>query len=97
MPMVRAAIWLIAFSPIIVALIFGWSGGEDAAGLYTALAIVQGPLLIIAAIFEFWLLQKRGVSVSKGSPIGNKLAQILGIVFLILLIRGVYKIATNNP
>lgn len=94
--MIRAAIWLIAISPIIVALILGWGGGKDIAGLYTALAVVQGTLLIVAAIFEFRLLQKRGVSVSKGSAMGNKLAQISGIIFLILLIRGLYKFVLNN-
>jgi hypothetical protein len=94
--MARTAIWIIAFSPIIAMFVIGSGNGEQSAGLSTALAIAQGPLFLFAAILEYWFLKRRGVSATKGSTVGNRIAQILGLIFVALLIWGVFKIVINN-
>jgi hypothetical protein len=89
----RAIIWIGAFVPTIV--FFFIDHGESSAGLATALAIVQGPVLIGAALLEASVLRIRGKPVASGSRVGNKMAIILGFVLSAVVILEIYAVAAR--
>jgi hypothetical protein len=91
--MLRALIWIGAFVPTIIFLFI--DHGESSAGLATALAIVQGPVLIGAALLEALLLRIRGKRIASGSRVGNRTATVLGFVLLAVALWEVYAVATR--
>lgn len=93
--MIRAIIWVGAFLPTIIALLF--CHNESSAGLATALAILQGPVLIVAALIELFVLKKRGQPVvSRGSITGKKMAGVLAIILVVCVLFRIYA-ATTRP
>ena len=91
--MIRAIIWLVAFIPTIAFLLIRSQDTEG--GATTALAIIQGPFLLVAAGVEYFVFWKRGqlAAVAKGSPTGNVIARVLGGILFALLLLAIYQIA----
>jgi hypothetical protein len=89
--MLRAIIWIGAFVPTIIFLLIDHA--ESPAGLATALAIVQGPVLIGAALLESFVLRMRRKPIVSGSRVGNKIAPVLGFVLLAVVLWEIYEVA----
>lgn len=92
--MARAILWVLAFSPILAMLFV--PSGERWAGLATALGIIQGPILIVAALCEFFLLKRRGARSATASKAGNSIAIILAIIIFLAIVLALIQIVAAN-
>lgn len=90
----RTIVWLLAFSPTLAVLLV--PSGERWVGLATALGILQGPVLIGAALSEAFFLKRKGMNPIAASKSGNALAAVLGIVLLVGLLWLLIQIAAAN-
>lgn len=92
--MARAILWALAFSPILAMLFV--PSGERWAGLATTLGIIQGPVLIVAALCEFFLLKRRGAHSETVSKAGNFIAIILAVIIFTAIVLALIQIVAAN-
>lgn len=92
--MARPILWCLAFSPILAMLFVPSS--ERWAGLATALGVIQGPTLIVAALCEFFLLKRRGARPIVVSKAGNFIAIVLAIIIFVAVVLMLIQIVAAN-
>jgi hypothetical protein len=92
--MIRTIIWTIAFVPLAATFVLMLMGGEYANWAMVT-TFVAGPVFLIAAVIELLVFRKRGVLIGS-SPSGNRLAYILGTIFLVGVVWNLYKFVVAN-
>jgi hypothetical protein len=92
--MIRSIIWIIAFMPLVATFVLMLMGGEYANWAMVT-TFIAGPVFLIAAVIELLVFRKRGVLIG-GSPSGNRLAYIFGVIFLVSIVWNLYKFLVAN-
>jgi hypothetical protein len=87
--MSRLAIWLFAFSPLLLALI---PAARDRWGV--GISFITGFTVVIAIVLERIVMKRRGATGDPSTPLGNWFAKAFGVLFVVAIV--VLVIATQG-
>ncbi|WP_018016421.1 hypothetical protein [Teredinibacter turnerae] len=80
--MERKYLWFIALVPFVLLIpIFRYVEGIPEGVMFLLITACYVPL-VFASAKETKVLREQGVDLNKGSPVGNVIAKVLGVIFL---------------